>query len=127
MALLSDLTKTFVSDLKCIIHGRPPAPILSIALFARGFELAPKSEVNVETGVKTFPLPLMFKWKTPRSYTSDSIASAFSRPELEASILTMCWRVNLNEAEIELVPRKPLWFLPGDSFPMIENAVTRLV
>ncbi len=72
-------------------------------------------------------LPLIFKWTEPRSVTHGSVASMFSRPELETSALVMTWRVALNEADVELTPRKSLWFLPGESFPLEANSCIRIV
>jgi hypothetical protein len=81
------------------------------------FAISPKAEVP----------GLVFKYKWPATYTCQTVASAFTLPELSASSLSLSWRLYFSEEDLELSPKKPLWFLPGDKFKVSTDKVHRLV
>ena len=70
--------------------------------------------------------PLVFKWLFPRSVTASTAASVFTTKELQASCLEMCWRMTFSDSEMELSPKKPIYFIPT-GIPMVADAVKRLV
>ena len=69
----------------------------------------------------------MFKYTFPAAFTKASAGSVFTRAELEASYLTMAWRCAFTEADAEMSPKKPLWFLKGDTMSLALNSIVRVV
>jgi hypothetical protein len=70
---------------------------------------------------------LVYKYSFPRSFTCQTVASAFTVVELHAGLLDMSWRMSFSEDDLELSPKKPLWFFPGDKFMLTANKVLRIV
>lgn len=92
---------------------------MEFIFFARGngdFAVVPKDD-----------LALVFKYIYPTSFTKNSAASAFTRTELQASNLKMCWRCAFSTADTELSPKKPVWFFKGDTLKLGVNSVVRVV